>query len=157
MCGYPRPQSRPRALVALAVVVIAAIAVYMLYPRLIPRGKVIVDQSYTVKLGSFLNVSAPAQSGKVMQVTVTVNTGGPVDILLLSSDDKQIWDRFTQGTSQNPTYISQGSALNVRLLHYSFISPKNDTYQVLINNAGKILNGAYPTGDISVSIKVVVE
>jgi hypothetical protein len=138
-------------------VAIASIAVYMLYPRLIARGKVMVDQTSTVKAGSFLNVSGPVRSGRVMQVTVAVNTGGPVDILLLSSDDEQTWDRFAQGYSQSPTYISQGSSLNIRLLHYTYICSKDDTYYVLVNNGGKIPNGANPTGDVSVSIKAIIE
>jgi hypothetical protein len=154
--GYPRPQSRPRILIILVVFVVVAITAYMFLPRFLVQGKVYDDETQVVERGSFRYASALVDSGWTMDVSVDVRTGGAVDVLLLNSENKIVWDKFIAGQSQGTTYISQGSALNVQLFHYIFIVSQKDTYYVLVNNGGRIAGGATPTGEVSVHFKIVL-
>jgi hypothetical protein len=146
----------PRVLVVAAVLVIAAIAVYMIAPRMLIPGKVYADQSLTVENGVARHVSAIVETGKSLEVSVDVLSGGPVDVFLMNSENKINWDKYVEGQSPSFVYISQGSALKTKLLRYVFIVPQKDTYFVIVSNRGGIPGGATPTGDVVAHVKMLV-
>jgi len=132
-----------------------SITVYMVAPRTLLQGKVYADQSLTVESGAARHVSAILETGKSLEVTVDVLSGGAVDIFLMNSENKIDWDKYVEGQSQGFIYISQGSTLKAKYFRYVFIVPQKDTYFVVVSNRGGIPGGATPTGDVVAYVKML--
>ncbi len=90
-------------------------------------------------------------------MTVRVEEGGPIDVLLMDSGDFLNFENLIKGgEAGNFQYFKKGSALDVKSIDYEFTIPSDDRYFVVLNNAGHIEGGAVPVGPVTVHIKIVV-
>jgi hypothetical protein len=116
-----------------------------------------VDESPYIEYGSAWHSSTVYPKGMTIHVSVRVQEGGPIDVLLMNSGDFLNFENLIRGgEAGNFQYLKKGSALNVKSIDYEFTIPSDDRYFVVLNNAGRIEGGAVPVGPVTVHIKIVV-
>jgi len=96
-------------------------------------------------------------NGTELLVTVAVLGGGPVDIMLMDTEDWPGFQSVMAGGNGTFTYYIAGSRLDTFAHIYNFTAPVSDTFYLVVNNAGQIEGGAEPSGDASVYISVVAK
>ena len=116
----------------------------------------LVDESPFINYGSYWHVSTVFQQGMSIYVSIRVEEGGPIDVLLMDSGQFLEFQRFMEGRAGSFYHFRKGSALNVKSISFTFTFPSNDRYFIVLNNAGHIEGGADPVGDVTVYIKVTV-
>ena len=117
---------------------------------------VVADETRYLEYGQYWHVSTLLEEGYEIEVTVEVEQGGPIDVLLFDSDQYLQFEQFMEGEGTTFEYFVVGSALNVTSKSYAFEIPSSDTYYVVMSNAGGIEGGATPEGDVTVYLEVIV-
>lgn len=111
----------------------------------------------TVEEGFYNWYSWQLNNGTELLVTVAVLDGGPVDIMLMDTEDWPDFQSVMAGGNGTFTYYVAGSRLDTFAHIYNFTTPVSDTFYLVVNNAGQIEGGAEPSGDASVYISVVAK
>lgn len=117
---------------------------------------VVADETQHLEYGEYWSVSTVLEEGYEIEVTAQVEQGGPIDVLLLNSDQYLQFEQFMEGAGTTLEYFVVGSALNVTSKSYTFQIPSSDSYYVVMSNAGGIEGGATPEGDVAVYLEVIV-
>jgi hypothetical protein len=115
----------------------------------------VADETKYLEYGQYWHVSTLLEEGYEIEVTVEVEQGGPIDVLLFDSDQYLQFEQFMEGEGTTFEYFVVGSALNVTSKSYAFEIPSSDRYYVVISNAGGIEGGATPEGDVAAYLKAV--
>ena len=116
---------------------------------------IVADETKYLEQGAYWFASTVLDEGHEIEVTAEVEQGGPIDVLLLNSDQYLQFEQFMEGEGTTLEYFVVGSALNVTSKSYAFQIPSSDRYYVVISNAGGIEGGATPEGDVAVYLKVL--
>jgi hypothetical protein len=169
-----RPESKTTRNIAIAVVLICLLLIvgafgYQAYepskPSPTTEGETttisvsssFVDESPFIEYGGAWHYSTVFRKGATIHVTVRVEEGGPIDVLLMNSGDFLDFDHFMKGEGGTFQYFEMGSALNVKSVYYQFTIPSDDRYFIVLNNAGRVEGGgAIPVGAVTVYVKIVV-
>jgi hypothetical protein len=117
---------------------------------------VVTDETQYLEYGAYWSVSTVLEEGYEIEVTAEVEQGGPIDVLLLNSDQSLQFEQFMAGEGTALEYFVVGSALNVTSKSYAFQIPSSDSYYFVMSNAGGIEGGATPEGDVTVYLEVIV-
>jgi len=115
----------------------------------------VIEETEYLEYEQYWSVSTVLEEDNEIEVTVEVEQGGPIDVLLFDSGQYLQFEQFMGGSRESFEYLVTGSALNVMSKSYTFQIPSSDRYYVVISNAGGIEGGARPEGDIAVYLKVV--
>jgi len=166
-----KPESKTRRNIVIAIVLIFILLIvgalgYGVYkaskpppPTPLPTptpGYTLVDESPFIEYGSYWDYSAAFHQGAYIHITIRVEEGGPIDVLLMDSGEFLDFQEFMEGKKGSFYDFKSGSALNVKAINFTFTVDRNDRYFIVLNNAGHIEGGADPTGDVTAYIKVTV-
>lgn len=117
-----------------------------------------LDEVKTIGMDMYYELSFTGiQAGDVLNVDIEVTKGGPVDILLMDSQDYVNYLRAAESEKGGTfKYYVDGSSDNIKRKTYSFAFPKSGDYYLIIDNTNSPLKGANPTGDVDVHEKITV-
>jgi len=115
-----------------------------------------IEESPVIGYYHYWHYSTTFQEGLSIHVTVIVEEGGPIDVLLMDSGQFLEFQRFMESQTQSFRDFKAGSALNVKHISFTFTFPSTDRYFIVLNNADGIEGGAVPVGQVTVYIKIVV-
>lgn len=125
---------------------------YSVY-RLSTSEHPLVEETFVIGYGGYHHISTVFQGGEAIHVTVRVEEGGPIDVLLMNSGDFVNFERFMQGEVETFSHYKSGSVLDVKHVAFTFTTPTDDRYFIVLNNAGGIEGGAVPVGAVTVYVK----
>ncbi len=117
-------------------------------------ARVTLNQARTIDLGKFYAISMnEVAAGDVLNVDVQVNSGSPIDILLLKSSD---YPEYENAVKQHGTfnYLAEGSTLATTSIKYSYRFKENGDYVLVIDNTDVPKGGGAPNGQVETTLKI---
>jgi len=153
-----KPESKTARNIVIAVTLIVLLVVAGLGFLAIQHAstRTLFDESPFIEYGAHQHYSTVFPVGTSIDVTVRVEKGGAIDVLLMDSKDFLDFQRFMEQETESFYHFKTGSALNVKHISFTFTFPSTDRYFIVLSNAGGIEGGARPVGDVTVYIKVIV-
>ena len=114
--------------------------------------EVIMDEYVNVdfnKIGSF---PIPAQEGDLLNYTIIVEEGGPIDFFILEEQRRDRLFDALNGSSTRIESYERGRGKNVTYGSSEFLLGSKQDWFIVINNYGHIQDGARPSSDVVVHI-----
>ena len=114
----------------------------------------VLNQTIRVKLNTYEQVPLNVTKGDILNVTITVKDGGPIDFFILTGDQVKVIIDALSGQNNRFQSYGRGRGLNIthKMTEFSIVSDKD--WYIFINNEGHIQDGARPLGDVLVQIDV---
>lgn len=153
-----KPESKTARNIVIAVTLVVLLIVAGLGFLAIQHAstRTLFDESPFIEYGAYQHYSTVFSVGTSIDVTVRVEKGGPIDVLLMDSKDFLDFQQFMERKTESFYHFKTGSALNVEHISFTFTFPSSDRYFIVLSNAGGLEGGARPVGDVTVYIKVIV-
>ena len=158
-------QERDTSTIRIIVIFLVIIAVfwYMIVTFLQPKPPEIVyhndtevetvlDEAVRVKLNQYHQIKLEVEKGDVLNTSITVLTGGPIDYFILEEDRLEMLIEALEGSNNRFESYERGRGLNITEKSSEFIIVNDEDWFLLINNFGHIQNGAVPSSDVFVEI-----
>jgi hypothetical protein len=114
-------------------------------------GTYITNGSFTLEIEEFGSIDFYADPDYDYYIDIEVTSGGAVDIFLMDGYDYA--DYFSE-TAESFSYYTIGSDLSSHGITYEFYVENGIQLYIVIENADFTIGGAYPYGDVTVSIKI---
>ena len=114
--------------------------------------EVIMDTVVDVDVNKFDSFPIPAQEGDLLNYTIIVEEGGPIDFFILEEQKRDRLIDALNGTSTRIESYERGRGKNVTYASSEFLLVSEQDWFILINNYGHIQDGARPSSDVVVHI-----
>ena len=158
-------QERDTSTIRIIVIFLVIIAVfwYLIVTFLQPKPpeivyhnetevETIIDEAVRVKLNQYHKIQLEVEKGDVLNTSITVLTGGPIDYFILEEDRLEMLIEALEGSNNRFESYERGRGLNITEKSSEFIIVNDEDWFLLINNFGHIQNGAVPSSDVFVEI-----
>jgi hypothetical protein len=158
-------QERDTSTIRIIVIFLVIIAVfwYLIVTFLQPKPPEIVyhnetevetvlDEAVRVKLNQYHQIKLEVEKGDVLNTSITVLTGGPIDYFILEEDRLEMLIEALEGSNNRFESYERGRGLNTTEKSSEFIIVNDENWFLLINNFGHIQNGAVPSSDVFVEV-----
>jgi len=142
-------------IITIFLIVIAAF--WVLIPNLLPQKEpelvylneteieTILDEPYSI-----LDV----QKGDVLNITIEVIDGGPIDFFILEEDRVEMLIDAIEGRSNRFESYDRGKGLNITYKTTEFIIVNNKDWYLFLNNYGHVQDGAMPRSRVYVRVDI---
>ena len=158
-------QGRDTSTIRIIVIFLVIIAVfwYLIVTFLQPKPPEIVyhnetevetvlDEAVRVKLNQYHQIQLEVEKGDILNTSITVLTGGPIDYFILEEDRLEMLIEALEGSNNRFESYERGRGLNITEKSSEFIIVNDEDWFLLINNFGHIQNGAVPSSDVLVEV-----
>ena len=158
-------QERDTSTIRIIVIFLVIIAVfwYLIVTFLQPKPPEIVyhnetevetvlDEAVRVKLNQYHQIQLEVEKGDILNTSITVLTGGPIDYFILEEDRLEMLIEALEGSNNRFESYERGRGLNITEKSSEFIIVNDEDWFLLINNFGHIQNGAVPSSDVFVEV-----
>ena len=112
----------------------------------------VLDEAVRVKLNQYHKIQLEVEKGDVLNTSITVLTGGPIDYFILEEDRMEMLIEALEGSNNRFESYERGRGLNITEKSSEFIIVNDENWFLLINNFGHIQNGAVPSSDVFVEV-----
>jgi hypothetical protein len=114
----------------------------------------VMDQTIRVKLNTYEQIPLDVKKGDILNVTVTVKQGGPIDYFILNGDQVKVIVDALSGKNNRFQSYERGRGLNITYMKTEFSIVSDKDWYIFVNNEGHIQGGARPIADVLVQIDV---
>jgi hypothetical protein len=114
----------------------------------------VLEEPYTLQLNTYDQIKLEVQKGDVLNITVEVINGGPIDFFILEEDRVDMLIDALEGRSNRFVSYDRGKGLNITYRTTEFIIINNDDWYIFLNNYGHVQNGAFPSGKVVVRVDI---
>ena len=115
----------------------------------------LVNTTLWIDKGEYATLEFEAFRGDNLNVTVQVLDGGPVDYFLMEQEKKELFEGWIEGTKYRFYTDDNGKGLNVTDSENMFIAQVTGKWYVVLNNMGRMLDGAIPVDEVHIKVLVV--
>lgn len=112
----------------------------------------VLDDAVRVKLNQYHQIELEVEKGDILNTSIKVLRGGPIDYFILDEDRMEMLIEALGGSNNRFESYERGRGLNITEKSSEFIIVNNEKWFLLINNYGRIQNGAVPSSDVFVEI-----
>lgn len=113
---------------------------------------VVFEKTFWVDLGKYHVYEFPGRRGDILNITVEVLDGGPVDYFLMESAKKEQFEGWFNGTEVKFFAYENGKGLNITYSELEFTIPKTDKWYIILNNYGHMKDGAFALNEVHLSV-----
>lgn len=158
-------QERDTSTIRIIVIFLVIIAVfwYLIVTFLQPKPpeiiyhnetevETVIDQVVRVKLNQYHQIQLEVEKGYVLNTSIKVLRGGPIDYFILEEDRLEMLIEALEGSNNRFESYERGRGLNITEISSEFIIVNDDNWFLLINNFGHIQDGAVPSSDVTVEV-----
>ena len=119
----------------------------------------VLEEPYVIEANTYEQIKLDVQKGDVLNITITVVDGGPIDFFILEADRVEMLIDAIEGRSNRFESYDRGKGLNITYMTTEFIIVNNDDWYLFLNNYGHIQDGAAPGSRalINVDIKKIAQ
>ena len=114
----------------------------------------IIDTTFWIDLGDFRIFECQARRGDMLNITVEVLDGGPVDYFMMETSKKEQFEGWFNGTEVKFYAYENGKGLNVTYSELEFTIPMTDKWYIILNNYGHMLDGAFPVNEVHLWVNI---
>ena len=114
--------------------------------------ELIMDEYVSIDINKFESFPIPAQEGDLLNYTIIVEDGGPIDFFILEEQKRDRLFDALNGSSTRIESYERGRGKNVTYGSSEFLLVSEQDWFVVINNYGHIEGGARPSSDVVVHI-----
>ena len=112
----------------------------------------VLDEAVKVKLNQYHQIQLEVEKGDILNTSITVLRGGPIDYFILEEDRLEMLIEALEGSNNRFESYERGRGLNITEKSFEFIIVNDENWFLLINNYGRIQNGAVPLSDVIVEV-----
>ena len=116
--------------------------------------KIIDEEPWTVKLGTYSQIPLEVEKGDVLNITIKVVNGGPIDFFVLEVERAEMLINALEGRNNRFESYDRGKGLNITYANTEFIIVNNDNWVLFLNNYGHVQDGARPTSSVVVMVDI---
>ena len=115
----------------------------------------LVDDTLWIDKGDYFIYEFQAKRGDILNVTVTVLDGDPIDFFLMEEDKKEQFEGWYNKTQIKFYAYDNAKGLNITHSELVFTSPRTDNWFIILNNYGHMLDGAFPKKEVHLYVQVL--
>ncbi len=151
-------------LIIIFIVIVAAFWLFIIYylqpepPEIVYHNETeitpVINNLITVDLNEYLQIPLDVQKGDVLNTTITVVSGGPIDYFILEGDRIELLIDALEGNINRFDSYERGRGLNITTQSSEFIIVSDDDWYIFLNNYGHVQNGAKPFSKVRVRIQI---
>ena len=150
----------------IAVFVIIAVALVVLIVNFAPRREpeisylnetetvTVLEEPYSIDVNTYDQIKLDVQKGDVLNITVRVVEGGPIDFFILEEDRVKMLIDAIEGRGNRFESYDRGKGLNITYKTTEFIIVNNDDWYLFLNNYGHVQDGAMPESRVLVDVDI---
>lgn len=112
----------------------------------------VLDETVRVKLNQYHQIPLEVEKGDVLNTSIKVLRGGPIDYFILEESRLEMLIEALEGSNNRFESYERGRGLNITERSSEFIIVNDENWFILINNYGRIQNGAVPSSDVTVEV-----
>ena len=112
----------------------------------------VLDDTVSVKLKQYHQIPLEVEKGDILNTSIKVLRGGPIDYFILEEDRLEMLIEALEGSNNRFESYERGRGLNISEKSSEFIIVNEEKWFLLINNYGRIQNGARPASDVTVEV-----
>ena len=114
----------------------------------------VLEEPYSIAVNSYDQVKLDVQKGDVLNITVEVLDGGPIDFFILEEDRVEMLIDAIEGRSNRFESYDRGKGLNITYKTTEFIIVNNKDWYLFLNNYGHVQDGAMPHSRVYVRVDI---
>jgi hypothetical protein len=114
----------------------------------------ILEEPYSIAVNTYDQIELDVQKGDLLNITVEVVDGGPIDFFILEEDRVERLIDAIEGRSNRFESYDRGKGLNITYKTTEFIIVNNKDWYLFLNNYGHVQDGAVPTSKVSVRVDI---
>lgn len=114
----------------------------------------VIEEPWTVGYMTYISIPLDVQKGDVLNITIEVVNGGPIDFFILEEDSVENLIGALEGTNNRFQSYERGRGLNVTYATTEFIIINNENWFIFLNNYGHIQGGARPSSEAQVMVNI---
>ena len=114
----------------------------------------VMNNLITVELNEYQQIPLDVQKGDVLNTTITVVSGGPIDYFILEEDRIELLIDALEGNINRFDSYERGRGLNITMKSSEFIIVSDDDWYIFLNNYGHVQNGAKPFSKVRVRVEI---
>ena len=151
-------------LIIIFIVIVAAFWLFIIYylepepPEIVYHNETeitpVINNLITVELNEYTQIYLDVQKGDVLNTTIIVESGGPIDYFILEKDRIELLIDALEGNINRFDSYERGRGLNITMKSSEFIIVSDDDWYLFLNNYGHVQNGAKPFSKVRVRIEI---
>lgn len=114
----------------------------------------VLEEPYRLQVNTYNQIKLDVQKGDVLNITIEVIDGGPIDFFILEEDRTEMLIDALEGRSNRFVSYDRGKGLNITYRTTEFIIINNDDWYLFLNNYGHVQGGAIPSGRVMVLVDI---
>lgn len=151
-------------IIIIFLIIIAAF--WVLIPNLLPQKEpelvylneteieTILEEPYSININTYDQIKLDIQKGDVLNITIEVIDGGPIDFFILEEDRVEMLIDAIEGRSNRFESYDRGKGLNITYKTTEFIIVNNKDWYLFLNNYGHVQDGARPRSRVYVRVDI---
>jgi len=116
---------------------------------------VVVNTTFWLERGEYYALEFQASQGDVINATVVVLEGNPVDFFLMEEAKKRVFEKWLAGEDNRFFTYTRGKGLNITSRRVSITCPVSGRWYLIVSNLGRMYGGAFPRGEVHLQALVV--
>ena len=114
----------------------------------------ILEEPYSIALNSYDQIKLDVQKGDLLNITIEVVEGGPIDFFILEEDRVEMLIDAIEGRSNRFESYDRGKGLNITYKTTQFIIVNSKDWYLFLNNYGHVKDGAMPRSRVFVRVDI---
>lgn len=151
-------------IILIFLIIIAAF--WVLIPNLLPKKEpelvylneteieTVLEEPYSININAYDQIKLDVQKGDVLNITIEVIDGGPIDFFILEEDRVEMLVDAIEGRSNRFESYDRGKGLNITYKTTEFIIVNNKDWYLFLNNYGHVQDGAVPSSRVYVRVDI---
>ncbi|MCW4012442.1 MAG: hypothetical protein NWF07_05550 [Candidatus Bathyarchaeota archaeon] len=114
----------------------------------------ILEEPYSIAINTYDQIKLDVQKGDVLNITIEVLEGGPIDFFILEEDRVEMLIDAIEGRTNRFESYDRGKGLNITYKKTQFIIVNNKDWYLFLNNYGHVQDGARPRSRVYVRVDI---
>ncbi len=114
----------------------------------------VLEEPYSININTYEQIKLDVQKGDVLNITVRVVDGGPIDFFILEEDRVEMLIDAIEGRSNRFESYDRGKGLNITYKTTEFVIVNSENWYLFLNNYGHVQDGAMPESRVLVDVDI---